>query len=536
MVEIEQDYDFCKVEERWERRWAEEKPWQFDVQDVGARLAAPDQKKFYNLVEFPYPSGEGLHVGHVYTFSGADCYSRYRRMRGARVFQPMGFDSFGIHTENYALKVGEHPMQLTAKTIANYQRQLNRIGAIWNWEHQVVTSDPSYYKWTQWIFLQLFKAGLAVQKVAPVVWCPSCLTVLANEQLEGDRCERCDSIVEQREMKQWFFKITDYAEKLLAGLEEIDWPELSKNLQREWIGRSEATEIDFTIEDSEEKLTVFTTRPDTLFGATFVVLAPDHPQLPALIAGQPEASKIHAFAERLKARAANSESSTEQRGVFTGRRTINPANGKAIPIYLADYVVSGYGTGAVMAVPAHDSRDYDFAKLMNLPIVQVIESEEAQGDGAWIGEGQLVNSGDFTGMESAEARPKITRWLSETGRGRSAVYYRLRDWLISRQRYWGPPIPIIHCDRCGAVPVPEEDLPVLLPEVENFRPTGTGLSPLASVESFVQTTCPQCDAPARRETDVSDTFVDSAWYFLRYPSSDIQDRPWDPERTERLLP
>ena len=491
-----EDYDFAEIEERWRARWEAERVGQPDLERV------PRDRKFYNLVEFPYPSAEGLHLGHAFTYSGADTYGRYRRMRGREVFQPIGFDSFGIHTENYALRIGERPDVVTARTTANYRRQLRRMGGAWAWDHELTTSDPRYYRWTQWIFIRLLEAGLAVRKQAPVVWCPSCLTVLAREQLEGDRCERCGTLVTERVMEQWFLRITAYADALLDGLEDLDWPRRAKRVQEEWIGRSQGVEVDFEVEGTGERLTAFTTRPDTLFGVTFLALSPDHPRA----------------------------------GELAGRRAMNPATGRPVRIVVADYVLASYGTGVVMGVPAHDERDWEFARDQGLPIVVVIKSEQAPKDGAWTGEGVLVDSGPFSGLDSATARERIAAWLLEHGLGRRATRYRLRDWLISRQRYWGPPIPVVYCPKDGTVPVPDDQLPVLLPVIENFRPTGTGLSPLASVESFVATTCPRCGGPARRETDVGDTFFDSAWYYLRYPSTDFDDRPWDAERTARWLP
>jgi leucyl-tRNA synthetase len=490
------DYRFEEVETRWQQRWAEDRLFELDLDAV-----AGDQK-FYSLVEFPYPSAEGLHVGHVYTYCGADTYGRYLRMRHREVFQPIGFDSFGIHTENFALRVGERPDRLTRRTIDNYRRQLRRVGAAWAWDQEIVTSDPSYYRWTQWIFLKLLAAGLAVRKAAPVVWCPSCLTVLANEQVEDHRCERCGTAVTTRVMEQWFLRITAYADRLVDGLDALDWPAVSKRLQREWIGRSAGVEIEFPLDDSDDTLTVFTTRPDTLFGVTFLAVSPDHPA----------ASTV------------------------TGRRALNPATGETVPVFVADYVLAAYGTGVVMGVPAHDARDHDFAVRMGLWIRRAIESPETPADGAWEGEGRLVDSGPFTGLESSAGREQIADWLEQSRHGHRATRYRLHDWLISRQRYWGPPIPIVYCDRCGIVPVAEDQLPVLLPQVENFRPTGTGQSPLASIPEFVRTVCPRCAGPARRETDVSDTFLDSAWYFLRYPSADSHNRAWDPDRTKRWLP
>jgi len=491
-----EDYRFKEIEERWEARWEAEGLGELDLDGVSR------DRKLYNLVEFPYPSAEGLHVGHAFTYSGADAYGRYQRMCGRAVFQPIGFDSFGIHTENYAISVGERPDRLTARTMANYSRQLRRMGATWAWRNRLATSDPGYYHWTQWIFLRLFEAGLAVRKKAPVVWCPSCLTVLAREQLEGDRCERCGTPVTERVMEQWFFRITAYADQLLQGLRGLDWPRSAKRIQEEWIGRSRGVEVDFEVEGTEERLTAFTTRADTIFGVTFLAVSPDHPR-----------------AAELSTRSAR-----------------NPVNGRRLPILLADYVVASYGTGVVMGVPAHDPRDLEFARRNGLSVLPVIRSDEQSDDAAWTGEGLLVDSGEFSGLQSPTARRLIEEWLVSTGIGRPATRYRLHDWLISRQRYWGPPIPIVYCPSCGTVPVPSEQLPVVLPELDDFRPTGTGLSPLASVKSFVETRCPLCGGPARRETDVSDTFLDSAWYFLRYPSTDFDDRPWDAERTATMLP
>ena len=470
-------YDPIEVQARWQARWASDRIHQLDLERVGPG------EKLYNLVEFPYPSAEGLHVGHTYTYAGADTYGRYQRMRGRAVFQPIGFDAFGIHAENYALRVGEDPTTLTARTVERYRGQLRRLGAAWDWGHEVVTSDPAYYRWTQWVFLRLHEAGLAVRREAPVVWCPSCLTVLANEQLEGDRCERCGTPVTERVMRQWFLRMTAYADRLLEGLDGLDWAESAKRQQRAWIGRSTGVEIDFDTEDGG-RLAAFTTRPGTLPGVTFLAVpGPD-----AGLAGQ--------------GRGPGAE------GRFSGRHALHPVTGRRLPVWEAGYVVAGYGAEAVMGVPAADERDRAFAAAHGLPLEEV-------------------------GEEQAEA---VTAWLEARGRGRRATRYRLRDWLISRQRYWGPPIPIVHCDRCGPVGVPDRDLPVRLPPVADFRPTGSGRSPLASVPEFVNTACPACGGPGRRETDVSDTFFDSAWYFLRYPSAGRDDVAWDPELTARLLP
>ena len=490
-------YDPIEVQGRWQARWAADRLHEVDVE------RADDDRFFYNLVEFPYPSAEGLHVGHAFTYSGADTYGRWLRMRGRTVFQPIGFDAFGIHTENYALRVGEDPATLTGRTIVRYRGQLERLGVAWDWDHSVTTSDPAYYRWTQWLFLRLHEAGLAVREQAPVVWCPSCLTVLANEQLEGDRCERCDTRVTRRFMRQWFLRITAYADRLVDGLAGLDWPETAKNQQREWIGRSAGVEVDFELDGG--RLSTFTTRPDTLFGVTFLAVPPDHPGLDGLVAGTGQEAAVAAFAEEAERRAVAGRD-RDRRGVPTGRSARHPLTGAPVPIWVTDYVVAGYGTGAVMGVPAHDERDLAFATAVGLPVV------------------------------AAELAEDITDRLEALGRGRRVTRYRLHDWLISRQRSWAPPIPIVYCDRCGTVPVPDADLPVLLPRVPDFRPTGSGRSPLASVADFVATSCPSCGGPATRETDVSDTFLDSAWYFLRYPSAGRDDVAWDPELTGRRLP
>jgi leucyl-tRNA synthetase len=532
-------YDPIVSEQHWRARWMEDPP-----RRVASGLSG-GPGKFYNLVEFPYPSAEGLHVGHAYTYCGADVLGRFLRMSDRAVFQPMGFDSFGIHTENYALKIGEHPRQLTRRTVANFRRQLDRLGAAWNWEATVTTSDPEYYRWTQWIFVRLFEAGLADHRESTVIWCPSCLTVLAFEQVDVDRCERCGTVVTHKVMKQWYLQITAYADELLDALEELDWPETSKRLQREWIGRSDGTDITFTVAgDPSLCLQCFTTRPDTLGGVTFLAIAPENEVVDELLASSPDPGPALAFREeaiQLSATASRFSlvDRLSSRGVDTGVRAINPLTGKEMPIYLTDYVVSDYGTGIVMGVPAHDTRDFEFARVVGLPIVPVVypvASVEPSQCGAFVDDGVLHNSGPFDGMTSSEARAAITTWLAEIGSGRPARRYRLRDWLVSRQRYWGSPIPIVHCPSCGPVAVPLDELPVLLPEVEDFRPTGTGLSPLASVPSFVETYCPRCGEPAHRETDVLDTFVESSWYFLRYPSYDCDDVPWDPARTAEMLP
>ncbi|HOQ99603.1 MAG TPA: leucine--tRNA ligase [Anaerolineae bacterium] len=568
-------YDPRTIEPKWQRIWAQSGLYRVDLHRA--------QRPFYNLMEFPYPSAEALHVGHVYTYSGADTYGRYRRLCGDDVFEPIGFDAFGIHSENYALRVGRHPMGLTAENTERYQRQMQELGTLFDWSRAVDTSRPEYYRWTQWVFLQLFKAGLAYRAKAPVNWCPSCLTVLANEQVIGGLCERCDTAVVQKEMEQWFLRITAYADRLLAGHEQADFPATTVTLQRNWIGRSEGAEIRFQAEGGPE-IPVFTTRPDTLFGATYLVLAPEHPAVAQVTTpGQRAAVQAYAEQARGKRELERVAAEREKTGVSTGGYAVNPANGERIPIWVADYVLVGYGTGAIMAVPAHDERDFAFARAHNLPIRVVIAPPapspyegEGRGEGerqarppvnqsagpltlalspagergqdpssplvgakvggAYTGEGVLINSGPFDGMPSQRAKAAITATLEERGQGGPAVTYRLRDWLISRQRYWGPPIPIVYCERCGIVPVPEEDLPVRLPYVADFRPQGGGASPLAAVPEFVHTACPECGGPARRETDVSDTFLDSAWYFLRYPSAHREDAAFDRALTHKWLP
>ena len=492
---------------------------------------------------FPYPSAEGLHVGNIYAFTGADIHGRFQRLRGQNAFEPIGFDAFGIHSENFALKVGTHPMDLIPRNVSNFTRQLRRIGGMFDWRHTVDTTSPEYYRWTQWIFLKLFEAGLAERKLAPVNWCPSCMTVLANEQVVDGHCERCGSAVEQRLMEQWFFRITEYAERLLANLDDLDWSSSTVKMQRNWIGRSEGAELRFPVVGSSEVIDVFTTRPDTVFGATYMVLAPEHPLVLALTSAEQRA-EVDVYVERVAQMDLIARQKTEKTkaGVFTGGYCVNPANGADIPVWVADYVLMGYGTGAIMAVPGHDERDFEFATDFGLSVVRVVAGpdndadtrlEEAFVDNA---SGRLVNSGRFDGLGVPDGASQIVAWLGERELGEPRTNYKLNDWCISRQRYWGPPIPVIHCAACGAVPVPEADLPVILPRVEDFRPNDTGVSPLARVESWYRVPCPSCGEEARRETDVSDTFLDSSWYFLRYPSTDFDDRAFDDETTGRWLP
>jgi leucyl-tRNA synthetase len=498
---------------------------------------------FYNLMMFPYPSAEGLHVGNVYAFTGADIYGRFMAMQGKEVFEPMGFDAFGIHSENFAIKQGIHPNRLTAQNVERFREtQLKQIGNRFCWNHEVQTTDPEYYKWTQWIFLQLFKAGLAVRKKARVNWCPSCKTVLADEQVIGGACERCNAIATQRELEQWFFKITHYAQRLLENLEQLDWSEKVKTAQRNWIGRSEGLQFCLNVAESELQIAVFTTRPDTIFGMTYVVLAPEHPLVDRIVTLE-YWDAIATYKEQASRQSEFTRTTHQSKtGQFTGAYAIHPLTQERIPIWIADYVLSSYGTGSVMGVPAHDDRDFEFAKTMGLPIRQVVipmsgtSTAPLELDTAFTEHGTLIDSGRFTGLACADAFRQIINWFENQKMGEGRVQYRLRDWLISRQRYWGPPIPIVYCDICGTVPVPENQLPVHLPQTEDWLPKGTGTSPLAQIDSFVNTTCPCCGGHARRETDVSDNFLDSAWYFLRYPSSDRNDVPFDPEITAKWLP
>jgi leucyl-tRNA synthetase len=611
-MEHENDgYVPSRIEEKWQRRWEERGTNTHTLEELTTA-----EEPFYNLMMFPYPSAEGLHVGNIYAFTGADVHGRFQRMQGKRVFEPIGFDAFGIHSENFALKQGVHPMDLIPSNIRNFTRQLRRTGGMFDWEHTVDTTHPAYYRWTQWVFLQLLKAGLAEQKEAPVNWCPSCKTVLANEQVVDGACERCGTNVEQRRIAQWFFRITEYAQRLLDNLEEIDWSETTRKAQQNWIGRSEGARISFPVLDGSEgaaadaTIEVFTTRPDTLFGATYMVLSPEHPlveeittegrldevrayqeeaaqkdlvtrkktaaaggsdgtgatrppgeggkgpassgdrvvvkriraeEKAALHGGSPTEEQEAGTGEAAPARTSSGPGGTEKTGVFTGAYCRNPATGEAIPVWIADYVLMEYGTGAIMAVPGHDERDFEFARQFDLPIVRVVAGPDEDADTpleeAYAGEGVLVNSGDFDGMQAKpDGVRAVTGWLAERGLGDFQVNYRLHDWCISRQRYWGPPIPIVHCEACGAVPVPEADLPVVLPRVEDFAPDDSGISPLARVREWYETTCPECGGEARRETDVSDTFLDSGWYFLRYPSTDFDDKPFDQVITKKWLP
>ncbi|HVA21426.1 MAG TPA: leucine--tRNA ligase [Candidatus Micrarchaeia archaeon] len=524
------DDDPQVYEPKWRARWRAEGLDRTDL--AGA------SRPYYNLMMFPYPSAEGLHVGNMYAFTGADIHGRFQRLQGCDVFEPIGFDAFGIHSENHAILVGRHPQELVRQNVARFRRQLERLGAMFDWSASVDTTDPRYYRWTQWLFLQLWKADLAYRATRRVKWCPQDLTVLADEQVLGDgTCERCGSLVLERELEQWFLRISRFTERLLRGLDRLDWSESTARAQRNWIGRSEGAHIDFPI-DGAEPLRVFTTRPDTVFGATFMVLAPDHPRTEELTCPERREAVLAYLAEAERRRVAGQHlEGGPVRGVALGRSARHPLTGAEVPLFSAEYVLSGYGTGAIMAVPGHDERDHAFAIAFGLPIVEVVRGDGDVAGAAHVGRGVLVNSGDFSGIGAPDpARARLVAALEARGVGSGAVRYKLRDWGISRQRYWGPPIPAVHCPSCGPVPVPETELPVLLPYVEAFRPLGTGASPLAAATEFVDTTCPRCGEPARRETDVSDTFLDSSWYFLRYPSADRDDVAFDRELTRRWLP
>jgi leucyl-tRNA synthetase len=526
-------YPFKEIEEKWQKTWEENKTNEPDISN--------SEKPFYNLMMFPYPSAEGLHVGNLYAFTGSDIFGRTKRMQGYNVFEPIGFDAFGIHSENYAIKTKRHPNILIPNNTANFTRQLKRCGLMFDWSHCIDTTRPEYYKWTQWIFLQLYKAGLAYRKKSPVNWCPECKTVLADEQVIQGKCERhSDTDVAKRDLEQWFFKITSYAEKLYENLKWIDWSQTTKVAQELWIGKSEGAQISFDIKNHNEKIMVYTTRPDTLFGATYMVLAPEHPLVQKIVTSDKKKSvEEYIQATVKKDQISRLDITKEKTGTFTGAYAINPINNKEIPIWIADYVLFGYGTGAIMAVPAHDSRDFDFAKQFNLPILEVIaKAGKRVQDMKEVYEdvGIMINSGEFNGLDSESGKKKIVEFLSKDGRAEFKTNFRLHDWCISRQRYWGPPIPMIHCDKCGVIPVSEKDLPVLLPETDNYLPDNSGKSPLARVESWVKTVCPKCGSDAKKDTDVSDNFLDSAWYFLRYPSVGINEKPLDKDITEKWLP
>lgn len=522
-------YNPSELEPKWQQIWAKDN-----------RYTAPDESdkpKYYVTGMFPYPSGAGMHTGHFFEHSIVDGVARFRRALGYNVMYPMGWDSFGLPAENYAIKTGKKPADTTLENIANFKNQLRRVGASIDWTREVNTTDPEYYKWTQWVFTKLFEHGLAYQKEANQWWCPKDKTVLANEQVVNGRCWRCEELVVKKPMKQWFFKITDYADALLEEIPALDWPEKIKLAQTNWIGRSQGAEVDFKLADSEGTITVFTTRPDTIFGATYLVLAPEHPLTKDLVTDDTREAVDAYIADAIKKSEIDRTNDTKQKtGVFTGSYATNPATGERIPIWVSDYVLWGYGTGAVMGVPGHDERDFAFAEAFELPIIEVIEKPEGVTEQCYHGEGTMMNSGRFDGMSSDEAREEIVAWLEQQAVGHSQVTYKMRDWLISRQRYWGAPIPIIHCPEHGAVAVPERDLPVILPEVEDFAPRGDGTSILGSVEEWVNTTCPTCGGPATRETDTMDGYACSSWYLLRYADPHDTEQAFAPEKVNYWAP
>ncbi|HEV3013184.1 MAG TPA: leucine--tRNA ligase, partial [Actinomycetota bacterium] len=522
-------YEPQQVEPKWVAAWEELALYRSDESDTS-------RPRFYALDMFPYPSGD-LHMGHLEAFSGGDVIARLKRMQGYNVLHPIGWDAFGLPAENAAIKRGVHPKPWTYQNIDAQRATFHRLGISFDWSRALITCDPDYYRWTQWLFLRFFERGLAYRKASPVNWCPNDQTVLANEQVINGHCERCDALVEKRELTQWFFKITDYAQRLLDDMEDLNWTDKVLTMQRNWIGRSTGADVDFQVAETGETVRVFTTRPDTLFGATFFVLAPEHPLAERLVAGTEREPEFRAFLERVGRETEIERLSTERdkEGVFLGAHAVNPVNGELIPIWAADYVLMEYGTGAIMAVPAHDQRDLEFARKYDLPVRVVVQpAGEEPLDGATLTEamsheGVLVNSGGYDGLPATEEGiPRITADLEARGQGGPAVNFRLRDWLLSRQRYWGCPIPIVHCPACGEVPVPDDQLPVLLPtDVTDFRPKG--LSPLATSEAWVNVDCPRCGAPARRETDTMDTFVDSSGYFLRYTAPRLSSAPFERE-------
>ncbi len=512
-------YDPKAIEAKWQHVWEDERAFYVDNPEPGEQPG----DDFYMLEMLPYPSGN-LHMGHVLNYTLGDVVTHFKRRQGLKVLRPMGWDSFGLPAENAAIKEGGHPREITERNIANIERQMRRLGWAIDWDRVIAAHDPAYYRWTQWLFLKFFEKGLVYRKEAPVNWCPNDQTVLANEQVINGRCERCGAVVESRKMEQWFFRITAYADALLKDHELIDWPERTKAIQRNWIGRSEGAELLFRIDELDVDVPVFTTRPDTVFGATFFVLAPEHPLVDTLVERSPKAEELRKYVRTAMAKRGEERAAADERtGVFTGLYVTNPATDAPIPVWVADYVLMDYGTGAIMAVPGHDERDRQFAERYGLPIREVVDED-----------GALVNSGQFTGLSAEEAKRAILEWLGERGRGRPAVNFRLRDWGFSRQRYWGCPIPIVYCERCGIVPVPEDNLPVLLPEVEDFRPKGK--PPLASNEEWLHAACPRCGGPAVREADTMDTFVDSSWYFLRYVDPHNDQAPFERRLVDFWLP
>lgn len=519
-------YDHEAIEAKWQERWETERVFYVTEEQ--------DEPKFYNVTMYPYPSG-ALHQGHIRNYTYGDLLTRYKTMQGFNVLSPMGWDSFGLPAENAAIKSGIHPKVNTENQIETMRSQIKQLGAMYDWDREIASHDPRFYKWDQWLFIEMWKKGLAYKAEAPVNWCPNDQTVLANEQVIDGFCERCGAEVVKKNLAQWFFKITDYADRLLEDIDKLEaWPERVRVMQRNWIGRSEGATFEIQV-DGGESFDVFTTRPDTIFGMTFCVLAPEHPLVETLIEGGDTEDEARAYIDAAS-RASEIERMAEgdKTGVFTGAYAVNPVNDRKVPIYIADYVLMGYGTGAIMAVPGQDQRDWDFAKKYGIEIVRTVQPPSDFDGEAYVGNGETINSGFLNGLDMAGAKERIISWLEDQGIGRGTVQYRLRDWLISRQRYWGCPIPMVNCDNCGMVPVPETDLPVLLPDIEDYLPKGE--SPLATDDEFVHTTCPECDGPAHRETDTMDTFVDSSWYYFRYADSDNAEAMFDPARPAYWMP
>ena len=527
-------YNHKAIEKKWRENW-EKNPVNPKTDENGNK-----KEKYYCLDMFPYPSGNGLHVGHWRGYVISDVWSRYKLQQGYYIIHPMGWDAFGLPAENYAIKMGVHPAVSTAENIKHIKEQINQIAALYDWDREVNTTDPDYYKWTQWIFVKMFKEGLAYEKEFPINWCPSCKTGLANEEVVNGKCERCGAEVTKKNLRQWMLKITAYAERLLNDLDKLDWPEKVKKMQTDWIGKSYGAEVEFPVDGSDKKITVYTTRPDTLYGATFMVLAPEHALAKELATDETRAAvEDYIFKSSMRSNVDRVQDK-EKTGVFTGSYCINPMNGAKVPIWLSDYVLADYGTGAIMCVPAHDDRDFEFAKKFDLPIIQVIAKDgkeiENMTEAYTEASGTMINSGDWNGMESAVLKKEAPHIIEKMGVGKKTVNYKLRDWVFSRQRYWGEPIPIIHCPHCGNVPVPEDQLPLELPEVESYQPTGTGESPLAAIDSWVNTTCPVCGAPAKRETNTMPQWAGSSWYFLRYVDNHNDKELVSREKADKYLP
>ncbi len=525
------EYDFRNIEKKWRKYWRDNNLYTIDLENE-------EKETLYCLVMFIYPSGDKLHIGHWYNYAPTDTWARFKRMQGYNVFEPMGYDAFGLPAENAAIKKGIHPAESTEENISEIRKQLKEIGAMYDWSKEINTSNPEYYKWTQWLFLLLYKNGLAYRKKAPVNWCPSCKTVLANEQVVEGSCERCSSEVMQKDLEQWFFRITEYADKLLEGLDRIEWPEKTVIMQKNWIGKSKGAAITFPVDGYDDSMEVFTTRPDTLWGVTYMVLAPEHPLVEKLTTKEHK-KEVESYVEssRKETEIFRTSLDKEKTGVFTGSYCINPVNKEKVPIWIADYVLMSYGTGAVMAVPGHDLRDFEFATKFDLPIREVISpdgEEHGELEQAFVESGIMINSGPFTGQESSTGIQKVISYLKDNSWGEARIIYKLRDWLISRQRYWGAPIPMVKCEQCGYVPIPEGDLPVKLPQKVRF--TGSGKSPLVTNTEWVNTTCPKCGSKAEREIDTMDTFVCSSWYFLRFLSPHLNSAAFDKKRADKWLP